>query len=134
MTDYSGNPGTAATSSFTTGSTFDFQQPGVASFSPSNGRTGVVPTPTMWIVFSEPMNPVLFDGSHVQLVNHNTQAVVPTTFTFSSDFTTVYLTPTAPLAAAPIYDLKVNTVNWYLYDIAGNYLNTYSAVSTFTTN
>lgn len=134
VTDYNGNPGTAATSSFTTGTSFDFANPGVAAFAPANGATGVSPTaPALQITFTEPMNPVLFDSSHVLLLNHNTQAVIPTTFTFSSDYTSVYLTPTAPLTSGTIYDLKVNIVNWYLYDFAGNYLNTGSAVSTFTT-
>ena len=134
VTDYNGNAGTPTTSSFTTGTTFDFVQPGVAAFVPANGATGVSDTaPGLKITFTEPMNPVLFDSSHVELLNHNTQALIPTTFTFSPDYMSVLLTPTAPLTAATIYDLKVNIVNWYLYDFAGNNLNVGSAVSTFTT-
>jgi hypothetical protein len=132
-TDYSGNPVPTATSSFTTGSGFDFNNPGVASFVPANGTTAVAVATPLTITFSEPMDPVLFDGAHVELLNHNTQAVIPTTFTFSPDYTSVSLTPTAPLTASTIYDLKVNIVNWYLTDFAGNNLNVGSAVSTFTT-
>jgi hypothetical protein len=133
VTDYNGNPGTAATSTFTTGSSLDFNNPGVSAFVPSNGATGVATNTPLTITFSEPMDPVLFDSSHVLLLSHNTQTVVPTTFTFSPDFTSVILTPTSPLSSSTIYDLKVNIVNWYLTDFAGNNLNVGSAVSTFTT-
>jgi hypothetical protein len=133
VTDYNGNAGTATTSSFTTGSTYDFNSPGVSAFVPANGVTSVPTTTPLTITFSEPMDPVLFDSAHVLLLNHNTQAVIPTTFTFSPDYTTVSLTPTVPLAASTIYDLKVNIVNWYLTDFAGNNLNVGSAISTFTT-
>jgi len=138
VTDYAGNPITPVTSSFTTGSSFDWTAPGVAAFNPPNGA-GAAPGPgvdvntTLSVTFSEPMNPVLMSSNQVFLRNHNTSVTIPTTLSLSADYTTVYLTPTAPLAPATIYDLYMWINSWWITDIAGNNVNTYQAVSTFTT-
>nr|WP_241654471.1 Ig-like domain-containing protein [Granulicella sibirica] len=133
VTDYSGNPIALVTSTFTTGSGVDFVSPTVAGFIPADATTGVSMGTPLKVTFSEPMNPVLIDSNHVVLLNHNTQAVIPTTLSISTDNTTVSLTPVSPLAAGTIYDFEVVNPNWYLTDIAGNHLNTYEAIATFTT-
>jgi hypothetical protein len=133
VTDYAGNPIAPVTSSFTTGSGFDWNAPSVASFSPVSGATGVSTTVTPTITFSEAMNPVLMDSNHVLLRDYNTQAVIPTTFTFSPDYTTITLTPTAPLASTTIYEIEMQIVNWWITDIAGNNINTGQVTSNFTT-
>lgn len=134
VTDYNGNPVTPATSTFTTGSGVQFSNPSVTAVSPVNGTTGVADNiAALTVTFNEAMDPVLIDAGHIYLRNHNTNATVPTTFVISSDYKTVTLTPTSPLAAGTIYDLVTASPNWYLTDISGNpYYNT-GVVSTFTT-
>jgi hypothetical protein len=80
------------------------------------------------------MDPVLINTNEIYLRTHNTQTVVPTTLTISPDYTTVTLTPTAPLAASTIYDIYYYPNPWWLTDIAGNSsTNNYGILSTFTT-
>ncbi len=135
VTDYSGNPMTPATSTFTTGSSYDWTNPTVASSVPANGAPSVdVYTQALSVTFSEAMDPVLISGNDIYLQLHNTATLVPTTLAISPDYTTVTLTPTAPLAEDTIYDLVYWPNNWYLTDIAGNTANDYGVVSTFTTN
>jgi hypothetical protein len=134
VTDYAGNPITPVTSTFRTGTSFDWTPPTTVSTSPVNGDAHVDPN-TSWVTmtFSEPMNPVIMSSSQIYLRNHNTQTTVPTTLFFSSDYTTVYLAPVAPLDPATMYDLVYWPNSWYLTDIAGNYDNNYGVWSTFTT-
>ena len=133
VTDYNGNPMTPVTSSFTTGTSFDWTSPTVTAVTPVSGATGVNDTtPGVSVVFSEAMDPVLMDSGHIYLRAHNTQTTVPTTFTFSADYTTVYLTPVSPLTAATIYDVVTAASGWYLTDITGNPYYPTGVISTFT--
>ena len=133
VTDYNGNAMTPVTSTFRTGSSFDWNNPTVTAVTPANGATGVNDTtPGLSVVFSEAMNPVLMESNHIYLRTHNTQTMVPTTFTLSADYTTVYLTPVSPLSAATIYDVVTSAPNWYLTDIAGNPYYPAGVISTFT--
>jgi hypothetical protein len=134
VTDYAGHPITPVTSTFTTGSSFDWATPTITAAAPVNGTTGVSDTaPVLSVTFSMSMDPVLIDTNHIYLRTHNTQTAVPTTLTFSANYKTVYLTPTAPLTAGTIYDIVTASPNWYLYDIAGNYFYNTGVVTTFTT-
>jgi hypothetical protein len=133
VSDINGNAMTPTTSTFTTGSSFDFTQPTVSAVSPANGATSVVHSATVTVTFNEAMSPVLIDSNHIYLRTHNTQTLVPTTLTISADSKTVTLTPTAPLSAATIYDVVTTSPNWDLTDIAGNVYNTTGVQSTFTT-
>jgi hypothetical protein len=133
VTDMSGNAMTPVTSTFTTGPGFDWSQPSATAASPANGvTTSGVPTVTS-ITFSEAIDPVLINTSNVYLRTHNTQTTVPTTISFSSDYTTVYLTPVTPLAESTIYDIVYWPNNFYVYDTAGNPNTSYGVESTFTT-
>jgi methionine-rich copper-binding protein CopC len=137
VTDYTGNAVTPVTSSFTTGASLDYSSPTITGSVPANGDTNVAVTTPLTITFSKPMNPILFDSAHIYLRDHNTLAVIPTTFTLSADLTTISLTPVSPLTAGTIYDLIETSSYWNLTDIAGNGLSTnyyyYSPVATFTT-
>jgi hypothetical protein len=137
VTDLNGNPATAATSSFTTGSGFDWTNPSVSVVSPANSTTGIAVTVTPTVTFSEAMNPTLFDTAHVYLQTHNSPVVVPATLALStngSGETVVTITPTASLAESTIYDVVVaSPEGWYLYDIAGNYFPNNGIQATFTT-
>ncbi|HEY6446118.1 MAG TPA: Ig-like domain-containing protein [Acidobacteriaceae bacterium] len=134
LTDLNGNAITPVTSTFTTGNTVNWTQPTVTSALPANGATGVVDSgATISVTFSEPMDPVLIDSSHIYLRTHNTSTTVPTTFTISSDYKTITLTPTASLTAATIYDLVTSSPNWYMTDYNGNAYTSTGVISTFTT-
>jgi hypothetical protein len=135
VTDLNGNPMTTATSTFTTGSSFDFTNASVTATVPVSSATPLAVMPTsVSVTFSEAMDPVLINTNEIYLRTHNTQTVVPTTLTISPDYTTVTLTPTAPLAASTIYDIYYYPNPWWLTDIAGNSsTNNYGILSTFTT-
>ncbi|MGH9605831.1 MAG: Ig-like domain-containing protein [Terracidiphilus sp.] len=135
VTDFNGNAMTPVSTTFTTGSTYNFTQPTVTAVSPANNATAVPDnTNAITVTFSAPMDPALIDGNHIYLRTHNTQTLVPTTFTISADLKTVTLTPvTEPLGAVTIYDVVTNTPNWYLTDISGNAYTSTGVVSTFTT-
>ncbi|MGA2887791.1 MAG: Ig-like domain-containing protein [Terracidiphilus sp.] len=135
-TDYNGNLITPVASTFTTGSSFDWTNPTVTATTPVNGATGVSDaTPGLSVIFSEAMNPVLIDTNHIYLRTHYTQAMVPTTITFSTDHTTAYLTPAAALIAATMYDLvTASPEGWYLTDVAGNPYSNTGVVCTFTSH
>ena len=72
-----------------------------------------------------------FDGSNsgVYLRLTATSAVVPSTLSFSADFRTVTITPTAPLSANTQYQIVSNLV----YDVAGNATTGGLLTSGFTT-
>jgi hypothetical protein len=129
VTDLSGNAITPVTSTFTTGTGFDFTSPTVASTVPVNGAASVAVTTPLSLTFSYAMDPVLINTSNIWLQTHNTRTVVPTTISFSTDFKTVTLTPAAPLAESTIYDLVIYGNNFWPYDIAGNEFTTGSYVT-----
>jgi hypothetical protein len=133
VTDYAGNPITPVTSSFTTGSSFDWTAPFVTTFVPANGAPNVDVNTPLSVTFSEPMSPVLMSSNQIFLRNHNTSVVIPTTLSFSPDYTTVYLTLSASLDPVTKYDLYMWINNWWISDIAGNNVNTSQTYSTFTT-
>jgi hypothetical protein len=134
VTDLSGNAMTPVTSTFTTGTAFDFANAGVTATSPVNGVTTTgVPT-SVSATFSEAMDPVLINTNEIYLRTHNTSTTIPTTFTISPDYMTVTLTPITPLAESTIYDIYYYPNPWWLTDIAGNAATTnYGILSTFTT-
>ena len=134
VTDYSGNPVTPTTSTFTTGSSFDYSQPAGVSTVPANNATNVDVNTPLSFTFSKAVDPVLVTSSQLYLRNHNTQVTIATTVSgFSADYKTVSLTLAAPLDATTVYDLVYWPNNWYLYDIAGNPSYNYGVWSTFTT-
>jgi hypothetical protein len=134
VTDYNGNPMTPTTSTFTTGSSFDWTNPVVTSTNPANGASNVDVNSTLSVTFSEAMDPVLINSGQIYLLNQNTQATIPAALSLSPDYSTVYLTPVAPLDPATIFNLVYYPNNWWLTDIAGNRSFSYGTVSTFTTN
>jgi hypothetical protein len=136
VTDISGHPAVPTTSSFTTGSAFDWNTPGIASVLPANGATNVpVSGAAISVTFNEAMNPVLIDTSHIYLRTHNTQVTVQAALAFSPDYTTVIVTPAAPLEENTIYDIVVTNPNWCMTNVAGGDFNNCGGQvpSTFTT-
>jgi hypothetical protein len=136
VTDLNGNPAQGTTtSSFTTGTGFDFTNPTATAATPVNNATGVAVNAPITLTFSELMNSALITSSQIYLRTHNTQTTVPTTLAISTvgGVTVVTVTPVSPLAESTIYDLVYWPNNWYLYDVAGNYEPNYGVETTFTT-
>ncbi|MGB6744794.1 MAG: Ig-like domain-containing protein [Terracidiphilus sp.] len=135
VTDLAGNPIIPATSTFTTGSSFDFTNASVTATVPASSATPLAGVPTSaTVTFSEAMDPVLVNSNEVYLRTHNTQTVVPATVSISADYKTITITPTAPLADSTIYDIYYYPNPWWLTDIAGNNSTTnYGILATFTT-
>jgi len=129
VTDLNGNAITPVTTTFTTGTRFDFSQPTVASTVPANGGAISGVPASVSLTFSEAIDPVLLNTSNVYLQTHNTQTNVPTTLSLSSDYKTVTLTPLVPLAESTIYDIAIYGNNFWPYDIAGNNFSTTGYVS-----
>jgi hypothetical protein len=132
VTDLTGNAMAPITSTFTTGSGFNFTNPTVVAFTPANGATSVPDATTATITFSTAMNPILIDGNHIYLRTHNTQTLVPANVSIDATLKTVTVTPLAPLTPATIYDLFTTSPTWYLYDISGNPYTSTGIISTFT--
>jgi len=117
--------------SFTTGSTVRLNHPNLAtgvvsgSVTPCCSQTGVSPTTAITIAFDSPMDPLTFDTvvKHAALELTSTQAIIPTTVSFSPDFKTVTLTPSSQLDATTSYDVVVNFGFGTVTDMAGNSYN-----------
>jgi hypothetical protein len=127
VTDTAGNVVTAQSQSFTTGGTIKLSAPLRVSVTPCCGQTNVPDNTTIQIVFDSPMDSLTFDtavGSAV-LELTSTSAVVPTTVSFSLDYKTVILTPSAPLTPSTSYTVVVKYGQ--VTDMAGNvYYNSIS--------
>ncbi len=115
---------------FTTGTGAILVNPSIISITPLNGATGSSASVHPAVVFSGPVNPVTA-YTNVTLRLTNTNAVVPATLTYSSDYKTVTINPTTPLAAATQYTVYVGGSN--ITDEAGNSLNQSTTTYTFTT-
>jgi large repetitive protein len=138
VTDVRGNVMSSFTpQTFTTGGTVNLTQPTVLAVSPANGTISVSASTTVFVQFSSAMDPLTFDqslavsGSYAgaELLLYSTGAVIPCTVSFSADYKTVTLTPTAALSANTQYEVFVPG-NW-ASDLAGNLVGGFS--STFTT-
>jgi hypothetical protein len=133
VTDLTGNLMTPVTSTFTTGSGFDWINASIASTVPANTATNVAVNTPISVTFNDIMDPVLVDSNHIYLKNNNTGAVIPTTISFSNNYQTVTLTPTAPLAESTIYDIYLWDGYWCLTNISGINVCYNQTIAQFTT-
>ena len=108
--------------SFTTGTGTNLVTPTVRSTNPTNSQTSVPVTTAVQVVFSEPMDPASFDTNTTFVLTAPGNTVVPSTVTFSPDYTTATLQPTAPLTGGGvIYTMYVGYSNTTpLEDLGGN--------------
>jgi hypothetical protein len=108
-------------------------QPQILSVMPANTASGVSTGTNVQIVFDSPMDPLTFDTvlGYATLQLNSTNAVVPTTVSFSADFRTVTLTPSSPLSAGST-TYKVVVRSNLVTDMAGNLFGP-GLTSTFTT-
>jgi len=127
VTDTAGNVVATQSQSFITGTVIKLSAPVNASVTPSGGQTNVPDNTTIQIVFDSPMDSLTFDTvlGNAVLELTSTSAVVPTTVSFSLDYKTVILTPSAPLASSTSYTVVVKYGQ--VTDMAGNvYYNSIS--------
>jgi Big-like domain-containing protein/fibronectin type III domain protein len=125
--DLAGNQmGTPFSMSFTTGDTVP---PTVLAVSPTNLATGVSPSATVQVAFSEPMTESTITTSTIFLTNTSTSAIVPATVAYNSATNTATLTPSASLPGSTTFALTVTTG---VKDLSGNSLAT-TFNSVFTT-
>jgi hypothetical protein len=126
VVDITGNAQSSFPSqSFTTGTGTDLTAPTVMSTNPTNGIANVPDTATIQVVFSEAMDPVSFDPNTSFTLHDPSNNVVPATITFSADYKTATLHPTANLTGGgATYYMYVGWpyASSYLYDLGGNSL------------
>jgi hypothetical protein len=108
VTSLSGIAMTPASFNFTTGAGANLTT-ATATSVPANGATGVAATVAPTITFSNPINPTLAP-ENIRLIVHNTGIEVPTTLSFSADYRTVTLTPTAPLTSGTVYRIVTGSM------------------------
>ena len=129
--DVAGNTMPTVTSSFTTGSQSDLITPsGAVTFAPVNGATGVPVNVAPSVTFNEPISPVRAIGSGPQgigilLYQPAIGQYVAVAYSFSPDYRTVIVTPTAPLQAGTQYQL---IVYYGITDLAGNSYPAYNYI------
>jgi hypothetical protein len=114
LLDYAGNTFTSATATFTTATTPDYSTPTVA-LDFSYWQSGVATNASFTCHYSEAMDPSnTYIYSYV--AGGNNWAIDPWTYTWSSDLTSVTMTPTTPLLAdAQYYYTCYNAI-----DLTGN--------------
>jgi hypothetical protein len=111
---------------FTTGAGIDIVSTTVSTVSPAANATGVSVNTTGVITFNERVNPLTVTTSNFYIYVNNTGVAVPGTITVAADRLSATFTPTAPLTAATVYRLYMNSVT----DIAGNALTSTNTVFT----
>jgi hypothetical protein len=128
--DVAGNPLTAnAVWSFTTA---DSTAPTITARIPANGATGVSPSTTVTVTFSEAMTAATITASTVVLRNP-ANSVVPATVSYNASTHVVTLTPSTGLSPQTTYTATVLGGAGGVKDLAGNPLAS-DAVWTFATS
>jgi len=126
ITDTAGNAMSGTTVFFTTGGEVnDATAPQVAAASPPDALAGVPVNTKVYVLFSEPMNPLDVDLGKVSL--RDAGGAVAATLALSDANRLLVLTPAASLAVSTQYTLRLDG----LRDVAGNTLPLF--ISTFTT-
>jgi len=123
VVDITGNVQSSVPSqSFTTGMGTGLVVPTVVSTNPTNGQTSVPDNTSVQVVFSKPMDPASFDPNTTFVLIGPGNVVVPASVTFSPDYKTAILQPTASLTGGSvIYTMHVGYSNTTpLEDLGGN--------------
>jgi hypothetical protein len=123
VVDITGNAQSSFPSqSFTTGTGTGLVAPTVVSTNPASGATNVPDNTTVQVVFNEAMDPASFDQNNSFTLKDSSNNVVPATITFSADYKTATLHPTANLTGGgATYTMYVGwNSNPPLQDLGGN--------------
>ena len=94
---------------FTTGSTGDSAALTVKSLAPPNGAKNIGTNAGLNVVFNKAVNPITVTGSTIQLSGGGTTEV-PSSISFSPDYTVVNIVPQAPLPPSTTMTVTVNGV------------------------
>ncbi|MFZ1084781.1 MAG: Ig-like domain-containing protein [Terracidiphilus sp.] len=100
--DYAGNTFTAASSAFTTGATPDYSNPTV-TLDFAGGTTGIATNASFTCHYSEAMDPSSVNAGNTFIYSYVNSANIPVTYTWSTDLTSVTMTPVTPLFADSQY-------------------------------
>jgi Bacterial Ig-like domain len=123
VVDITGNAQSSFPSqSFTTGTGIGLVAPTVVSTNPTSSATNVPDNTTIQVVFNEAMDPASFDPNNTFTLRDSSNNVVPATITFSADYKSATLHPTANLTGGgAIYTMYVGwNSNPPLQDLSGN--------------
>jgi hypothetical protein len=119
LLDYAGNTFPTASANFTTAATPDYSTPTVA-LDFSYWQSGVATNASFTCHYSEAMDPSSVNTGNTYIysyvANGNNYGIDPWTYTWSSDLTSVTMTPTAPLFADAQYNYQCNNA----IDLTGN--------------
>ena len=94
---------------FTAGSAVDNAAPTIVSLAPTNNSANIGTNALVSVNFSKTINPVSVTGSTIQLSAGSTTEV-PSSISFSPDFTRVSITPLAPLPPSTQMTVTINGV------------------------
>src|ERR1019366_3996057 len=109
VTNTSGTPVLASTFSFTAGTTVDNAAPTIVSQAPTNNATNIGTNARVAMNFNKAINPVSVTGSTIQLTG-GSATEVPSSISFTPDYTRVMIVPQAPLPPSTAMTLAVNGV------------------------
>ncbi len=127
VVDYAGHTQTTLFSStFTTGGYADLIHGTVLGALPAYNDTNVALNVQPVIFFSKQVNPISVTPSIIYLRNNATGATIPATVSVDSNQMSATLAPLSNLQPDTYYYLYVGNT----YDVAGNYLSSYSAYFT----
>ena len=132
VVDITGNAqSTFSPASFTTGTGAELVKPTIVSTSPTNGQTATPDNTSIQVVFSEAMDPAVFDPNNTFVLETASNTVVPAAITFSADYKTVTLQPSSNLTGGGVKYYMYIGYFAYLYDLGGNQLpGTYISFTT----
>ena len=109
VTNTKGVPVQAFTSNFTAGTSVDNAAPTIVSEAPNNNATNVGTNAFVSVNFNKAINPVSVSGSTIQLTGGSVTEV-PSSISFTPDYTRVTIVPQAPLPPSTAMTLAVNAV------------------------
>ena len=109
VTNTNGIPVQPFTANFTAGSAADNAAPTITSEAPINNATRIGTNALVSVNFNKAINPVSVTGSTIQL-SGNSITEVPSSISFTPDYTRVTIVPQAPLPPSTVMTLAVNGV------------------------
>jgi hypothetical protein len=94
---------------FTAGTAADTVAPKITSLAPTNNSTNIGTNTLVSVNFNKAINPISVTGSTIQVTAGSTTEV-PSSITFSPDYTRVSITPEAPLPPSTQITVTINGV------------------------
>jgi hypothetical protein len=109
VTNTSGLAVNAFSPNFTAGTTADTAAPTIVSQAPTNNSTNIATNTAVSVNFNKIINPISVTGSTIQLSTGSTTEV-PSSISFSPDYTRVSIIPLAPLPPSTIMAVAISGV------------------------